>query len=68
MKHFYSSSKIEKRRTADAKNPFGAGTPTSKGFTVEPHWAIIVSLLYVGIVIILHMIGKYRKDPGVTAQ
>ena len=39
----------------------------SKGMVVEPHVAIVISLLYVGIVIILHMIGKYRKDSTVTA-
>ena len=26
-----------------------------------------ISLIYVGVVIILHMIGKYRKDTTVTA-
>jgi len=40
---------------------------SSQGFTIEPHYAIVVSLLYVGIVIILHMIGKYRKDTTGTA-
>jgi hypothetical protein len=57
-----TSAKIEKRRAANDKQPFGAGTSTTKGWSVEPHYAIVVSLLYVGIVIILHMIGKYRKD------
>jgi hypothetical protein len=56
------TAKIEKRRTANEKQPFGASTSTTKGWSIEPHYAIVVSLLYVGIVIILHMIGKYRKD------
>ena len=40
---------------------------TSHVFSVEPQYAIVISLLYVGIVIILHMIGKYRKDTTTTA-
>ncbi len=35
---------------------------TSHVFSVEPQYAIVISLLYVGIVIILHMIGKFKKD------
>ena len=56
------SAKIEKRKSSGDKNPFGAATSAAKGWSIKPHVAIIVSLLYVGIVIILHMIGKYRKD------
>jgi preprotein translocase subunit Sec61beta len=43
------------------------GIGSSAGLQIEPHYAIVVSLLYVGIVIILHMIGKYRKDASVVA-
>ena len=35
---------------------------TSHGFSIEPQYAIVISLLYVGVVIILHMIGKFKKD------
>lgn len=34
----------------------------SKGLIVQPEIAIIISLVYIGVVIILHMIGKFRKD------
>ena len=34
----------------------------SKGLNVEPQYAIVISLIYIGVVIILHMIGKFRKD------
>jgi hypothetical protein len=57
-----TSAKVEKRKESSKQQPFNTGTSTTKGWTVEPHYAIVVSLLYVGIVIILHMIGKYRKD------
>ena len=56
------SAKAEKRQEK-AKAGFGfSSTAASHGFTIDPHVAIVVSLLYVGIVIVLHMIGKYRKD------
>ena len=42
-----------------------SGIVSSQGLVIEPHIAIVVSLLYVGIVIVLHMIGKYRKDTTV---
>ena len=40
---------------------------TSKGLIVEPQYAIVISLIYIGVVIILHMIGKFRKDNTVVA-
>ena len=40
---------------------------TSHGFSIEPQYAIVISLIYVGVVIILHMIGKYRKDTTTPA-
>ena len=55
------------KRQESKKQAFGfSAAASSSGFQIEPHVAIVVSLLYVGIVIILHMIGKYRKD-AVTA-
>jgi preprotein translocase subunit Sec61beta len=36
----------------------------SHGFSIEPQYAIVVSLIYIGVVIILHMIGKFRKEPA----
>ena len=57
-----SRAKVEKRqerqRTAMGFNQ----AATSKGLNVEPQYAIVISLIYIGIVIILHMIGKFRKD------
>lgn len=43
-----------------------SGAASSQGMIIEPHVAIVVSLLYVGVVIILHMIGKYRKETTVA--
>ncbi len=60
-------NKTANRATAKGKESGFSGAASSQGFTVEPHVAIVVSLLYVGIVIVLHMIGKYRKDTTVTA-
>ena len=37
-----------------------------KGLIVEPQYAIVISLVYIGVVIILHMIGKFRKDNTVV--
>ena len=37
-----------------------------KGLIVEPQYAIVISLIYIGVVIILHMIGKFRKDNTVV--
>ncbi len=54
-------------RQEKQKNTFGfQSVASSTGFQIEPHVAIVVSLLYVGVVIILHMIGKYRKDTVVA--
>ena len=39
---------------------------STQGLVIEPHVAIVISLIYVGIVIVLHMIGKYRKDSTVA--
>ena len=59
---FPFSAKANQRQEKQ-KQAFGFTSATSTtGFQVEPHVAIVVSLLYVGIVIVLHMIGKYRKD------
>lgn len=54
----------EKQRQAAG---FSSAAAASHGLSIEPQIAIVVSLVYVGIVIILHMIGKYRKDTTVTA-
>ena len=47
----------------------GAGfsqAAASKGLIVKPEYAIIISLVYIGVVIILHMISKLRKDNTVV--
>ena len=60
--------KTTNRAAAKGRGETGfSGAASSSGFTVEPHVAIVVSLLYVGIVIVLHMIGKYRKDTTTQA-
>ena len=57
-----SGAKIEKRQDRQrAAMGFGQAAAT-KGLNVEPQYAIVISLVYIGIVIILHMIGKFRKD------
>ena len=41
-------------------------TSVGKGLVVEPQYALVISLIYIGFVIILHMIDKFRKDNTVT--
>ena len=62
------SARVDKRlkSSSNDKQPFLGGS--SRGWIIEPHYAIVISLLYVGVVIILHMIGKYRKDASSVAQ
>lgn len=56
-------AKVENRGASKGKGgDAGFSGASTQGLVVEPHIAIVVSLLYVGIVIVLHMIGKYRKD------
>ena len=54
----------EKQRQAAG---FSSAAAASHGFSVEPQIAIVDRLIYDGVVIIHHMIGKYRKDTTVTA-
>ena len=61
-----SKAKVEKRQDR-RKAEFGFGqAASSKGLNVEPQYAIVISLIYIGVVIILHMIGKFRKDNTVV--
>ena len=55
-----------KKQVAQKDAGFG-GMSNTQGLVIEPHVAIVISLVYVGIVIVLHMIGKYRKDSTVGA-
>ncbi len=62
----HSRAKVEKRQDRQrAAMGFGQAA-VSKGLNVEPQYAIVISLIYIGIVIILHMIGKFRKDNSVV--
>ena len=58
-------AKVEKRDRTRNQMGFGQAA-TSKGLNVEPQYAIVISLIYIGVVIILHMIGKFRKDNTVV--
>ena len=59
--------KVDQRQQSKGKAQGGfSGYGSSQGLVIEPHVAIVVSLLYVGVVIILHMIGKYRRDTTVA--
>ena len=61
-----TKAKVERRKDRDrAAMGFGQAA-TSKGLNVEPQYAIVISLIYIGVVIILHMIGKFRKDNTVV--
>ena len=61
-----AKAKVEKRQDRQrAAMGFGQAA-ASKGLNVEPQYAIVISLVYIGIVIILHMIGKFRKDNTVV--
>ena len=62
-----AKAKVEKRQDRHrAAMGFGQAA-ASKGLNVEPQYAIVISLIYIGVVIILHMIGKFRKDNTVVA-
>ena len=60
-------AKAESRAANKGKTEAGFSGASTQGLVIEPHIAIVVSLLYVGIVIVLHMIGKYRKDSTIQA-
>ena len=57
-----TSAKIERRQEKQRAAMGFNQAATSHGFSIEPQYAIVISLLYVGVVIILHMIGKFKKD------
>ena len=61
-----TSAKIERRQEKQRAAMGFNQAATSHGFSIEPQYAIVISLIYVGVVIILHMIGKYRKDTTST--
>lgn len=57
-----TKARLERRQDKQrAAMGFGQAA-ASKGLSVEPQYAIVISLIYIGVVIILHMIGKFRKD------
>ena len=61
-----AKAKVEKRQDRQrAAMGFGQAA-ASKGLSVEPQYAIVISLIYIGVVIILHMIGKFRKNSTVA--
>ena len=55
-------AKVEKRKDRERASMGFAQAASSKGLNVEPQYAIVISLIYIGVVIILHMIGKFKKD------
>ncbi len=61
-----SRSKIERRQDRQRAAMGFEQASTGKGLVVEPQYAIVISLIYIGVVIILHMIGKFRKDNTVV--
>lgn len=60
-------AKAENRAASKDRSSSGFAGASTQGLVVQPETAIIVSLLYVGIVIVLHMIGKYRKETTLQA-
>ena len=56
-----ASAKVDKRQDRQRAAMGFANQLTNKGLIVNPENTIILSLLYIGIVIILHMIAKFRK-------
>ena len=61
-----SRAKIEKRQDRQKAAMGFSQASAGKGLIVEPQYAIVISLIYIGVVIILHMIGKFRKDSTVV--
>ena len=57
------SAKVEKRQESQRADKSFSPSGSVHGYNIEPQYAIVISLIYVGIVIILHMIGKYRRGP-----
>ncbi len=58
------SAKVERRQEKQRLAMGFNQAAASHGFSIEPQYAIVVSLIYIGVVIILHMIGKFRKEPA----
>ena len=61
-----SKAKIAKRQDRQKAAMGFSQASAGKGLIVEPQYAIVISLIYIGVVIILHMIGKFRKDSTVV--
>ncbi len=61
-----AKAKVEKRQDRQRMAMGFGQAAASKGLNVEPQYAIVISLIYIGVVIILHMIGKFRKDSTVV--
>ena len=61
-----AKAKVEKRQDRQRMAMGFNQAAASKGLNVEPQYAIVISLIYIGVVIILHMIGKFRKDSTVV--
>ena len=57
-----TSAKVERRQEKQKVAMGFNQAATSHCFNIDQQYAIVISLIYVGVVIILHMIGKYRKD------
>lgn len=62
-----TSARVEKRQEKQ-RQAMGFGSAVSRGLTIDPQYAIVISLIYVGVVIILHMIGKFKKEAPATAN
>lgn len=58
-----TSAKVEKRQESQRAAMSFSSSGAIHGYQIEPQYAIVISLIYIGVVIILHMIGKYRRGP-----
>lgn len=54
-------------RPASRGNQFAFFTEESQGLKLSPKTVLIISLLYVGIVVLLHIFGKVKVGAGVGA-
>ena len=43
-------------------------TSETPGFKVQPKTVLIISLIYMGIVVLLHIVGKIRSPGGTPAE
>ena len=55
-------------RPASKQNQFTFFQEESQGLKLSPKTVLVISLLYLGIVVLLHIFGKVKGAAGTTGQ